>query len=64
MDKNQERVLRTRETAKRMGVARSTLFRWIRQGRFPKAHQYGPRVVGWPESVIVAHIHGRVVGQS
>lgn len=53
-----ERVLRVRETAQRMGIARSTLFRWVREGHFPKPNHYGPRLIGWPESVVIAHIAG------
>jgi predicted DNA-binding transcriptional regulator AlpA len=44
------RVVRTDELAKRLGVTRSTIWRWIREGRLPPKHQYGPNCSGWLET--------------
>lgn len=44
-----ERIVRQKEAAQRLGVHRNTLRRWIRIGRFPKPIMIGPRVVGWLE---------------
>jgi prophage regulatory protein len=47
-----DRYLREPEVLKRVGVSWVTLRRWEQQGRFPKRHKIGPRVVAWPESEI------------
>lgn len=39
--------LRITDTAKKVGVANSTIWLWARQGRFPKPVKIGPRVTGW-----------------
>jgi predicted DNA-binding transcriptional regulator AlpA len=44
------RVVRTDELAKRLGVTRSTIWRWLREGRLPPKHQYGPNCSGWLET--------------
>lgn len=44
------RVVRTDELARRLGVTRSTIWRWIREGRLPPKHHYGPNSSGWLES--------------
>lgn len=33
----------------RYPVAKSTLYSWIQQGRFPKPVRLGPRTVAWTE---------------
>ena len=32
-----------------LGIARCTLYRWIKNGEFPKQTHYSRRVTGWPE---------------
>lgn len=43
------RVVRTDELAKRLGVTRSTIWRWLREGRLPAKHSFGPNSSGWLE---------------
>jgi prophage regulatory protein len=40
--------------AKRFGVARSTIWRWVQQGLFPKPYQLGPSTTRWQEKDILA----------
>jgi len=46
------RYLRVREVMKKLGVARTTLWRWERDGRLPPRRKIGPNTVGWLESEI------------
>lgn len=39
--------LRIEEVLALIGVGRTTLYRWIEQGNFPKPHPIGPRASRW-----------------
>lgn len=56
---SRSRVLRTNEVADRVGVSRTTLWRWERKGLLPPKRQVGPNVVGWLEEDIEAFIRTR-----
>jgi prophage regulatory protein len=43
----------------RIGVSRSSIYLWMRQGRFPKPISLGPRAIGWVEADIDAWIADR-----
>jgi prophage regulatory protein len=52
-----DRVLRIEEVSDRLGISRTTLWRWCREGHFPKARCLGsprsPRPLrGWLESEV------------
>lgn len=47
-----DRILRVREVLARISVSRSTLYKWMDEGRFPRHVQLGPRSIGWRESEI------------
>ena len=47
-----ERFLRLREGLQRTGLGRSTVYRWMDEGRFPKSVRLGGRSVGWIEHEI------------
>ena len=47
-----DRLLRRQEVEKRCGLARTTIYRWMRAGMFPEPLRVGPRAVRWPESEI------------
>jgi predicted DNA-binding transcriptional regulator AlpA len=45
-----DRLLRVEEVLRRVGVkSRVTLWRWVREARFPKPRQVGPNVVRWSD---------------
>lgn len=47
-----DRLLRRDEVESRCGITRSTLYRWMRAGRFPEPLRVGPCAVRWPASEI------------
>ena len=50
--KNYERILRIAQVLDRTGLSRSTLYRMIKAGHFPRQIQIAPRCCGWRESDI------------
>ena len=46
------RFLRLREVLHRTGLGRSTVYRWMDEGRFPKSVRLGGRSVAWIEHEI------------
>lgn len=48
------RRVTVKELVERLGVSRSTLWRWEQQGRLPPKHRFGPNTVGWLETEIEA----------
>lgn len=53
------RVLTRDEVTERLGIGRTTLWRWERDGRFPSRRQLGPSRVGWLESEVDAWLASR-----
>lgn len=53
-------ILRRKQVEARTGLARSTIYQYMKDGVFPKAVQLGPRAVGWVESDISAWISQRI----
>jgi len=41
------RLIRLKEVQHRVGLGRSTIYRWMAEGRFPKPVQLGGHVVAW-----------------
>jgi prophage regulatory protein len=46
------RFLRLPEVKSRVGVGRSTLYRWMEEGRFPRSVQLSRKCVVWKEADI------------
>lgn len=46
------RVIRFCELKKKVGASRSTIFRWERDGRFPKHFKLGENSIGWIQADI------------
>ena len=55
---NQERLLRISEVQQRVSLGKSTIWLWIKQGRFPKGIKLSPSVTVWHESEINSFIFG------
>ena len=53
-------ILRRRQVQARTGLSRSTIYLYIKAGRFPKPVALGPRAVGWIESDVSNWIAERV----
>ena len=45
-------ILRRKQVQARTGLSRSTIYLYIKAGRFPKSVALGPRAVGWIESEV------------
>lgn len=54
------RLIRLPEVQHRVGLGRSTIYRWMAEGRFPKPVQLGGYVVAWPEDEIERWISARL----
>ena len=54
------RLIRIREVQHRTGLGRSTIYRWIAHGNFPKPVHLGGRVVAWTEDDIEHWIASKV----
>jgi prophage regulatory protein len=51
-DENADRILRIKAVLQRTGLTRSTLYRKIQNGTFPKQVSISVRCAGWRESAI------------
>ena len=49
-----ERILRRPDVEARTGLSRSTIYEWVKRGKFPQPVALGARLVGWRESDIEA----------
>lgn len=52
MDETPDRILRIKAVLERTGLSRSTLYRKIGQGRFPRQLAISERCAGWRESSV------------
>ena len=59
MIETDDRLLTRVEVERRVGLRRSSLYREMRQGRFPLPVRVGPRAVRWPSTEIEAWITSR-----
>ena len=57
-----ERLLRIKEVLVRTGYSKSSIYKLITEGGFPKQIKIGVRAAAWPESVIDAWISAKMVG--
>jgi prophage regulatory protein len=58
---NADRLLRRSEAEVRTGLTRSSIYRLIDAGDFPRQRRLSPSTVGWLESEISNWISGRAV---
>lgn len=54
MTDSNDRILRIKAVLDRTGLSRSTLYRKIQNGTFPKQVQISTRCAGWRESAVNA----------
>ncbi len=50
------RLVRPKEVMQRFGCSRVTLWRWVREGRFPAPLHPGPNFTAWTDDQIEDHI--------
>jgi len=53
------KIHRPASAAKELGISRSTLWRWVRDGLLPKPIKIGSQAVGWREETLVEYIKSR-----
>jgi prophage regulatory protein len=53
-----ERLLRRKEVERLTGLSRSSIYAWMKDGRFPRPVRLGPRAVAWRQSDITAWFDG------
>ncbi|TBV09525.1 helix-turn-helix transcriptional regulator [Stutzerimonas kirkiae] len=54
------RIIRLKEVSSTTGLARSTIYKYVSEGTFPKPVSLGDRCVGWLESEVQGWIVARV----
>ena len=54
------RLIRLPEVQHRVGLGRSTIYRWMAEGKFPKPVQLGGYAVAWAEDEVAAWISDRL----
>ena len=55
-----QRLLTVNEVAALISVSRSTIYRWIGEGRFPKGKKIGPNSTRWMEGDIDEWFNQRI----
>lgn len=55
-----ERLIRPNEVLRRIGLRRTSLYRLIRAGDFPKPIKLTEQATAWPESEVDAWIDARI----
>lgn len=56
------RLLRLKEVQHRVGLGRSTIYRWMSEDAFPKPVHLGGHAVAWSEREIEDWIQARIEG--
>ena len=54
------RLMRLPEVVQMTGVSRSTIYRWMENGEFPRQISLGANTVAWLESDVEDWIHHRI----
>ena len=54
------RIIRLKEVIDSTGLARSTIYKYIAEGTFPKPVSLGDRCVGWVDSEVHEWIQARI----
>ncbi len=54
-----EKLIRRPEVEARTGLSRSTLYDWMKRGKFPQPVKLGERLVAWRESDVTAWLESR-----
>lgn len=59
IDPSRDRILRLPDVKARTGLSRSSIYAFIKEGRFPQHIALGERCVGWYESEVDAWVASR-----
>lgn len=58
------RVLRLKQVVERTGICRASIYRFVREGKFPASIKLGERAVGWYESDVEGWLIARTSNAS
>ena len=53
------KLIRRQEVEELTGLSRSTIYAWVRQGRFPRPVKVGPHAVRWYLDEVLEFINSR-----
>jgi len=53
------KIHRPASAARELGISRSTLWRWVRDGQIPKPIKLGKQARGWREETLLEYIKSR-----
>lgn len=56
-------ALRARHVCGVLGISRATLYRWIKQNRFPQPFSIGANSVAWDSRQVAAWLEERKIGK-
>ncbi len=59
-DRRVTRLIRLKEVQHRVGLGRSTIYRWMAEDKFPKPVQLGGSTVAWSEGEVDRWIANRL----
>lgn len=54
------RLIRLAEVKRRTGMSTSTIYRWMKEEKFPRSHSIGERIAAWSEADVDLWIAGKV----
>lgn len=57
-------ILRRKQVEARIGLARSTIYGMVAEGKFPRPINLGPRAVGWVEADVAKWLEGRIAASA
>lgn len=60
-DRRVARLIRLKEVQHRVGLGRSTIYRWMAEGKLPKPITLGGNSVAWIEEDVDAWIKARIL---
>lgn len=58
-----DKILRCREVQQAIGLSRSTIYRMVERGDFPRPQKLGLRAIGWRQSAISDWMEARLVSE-
>lgn len=64
LSRTHERLIRLPEVKQRVGLGRSTIYRLMDLGSFPRARKLGLRAIAWSEADIDNWIAGKLTGKA
>ena len=57
-----DRLLRLPDVEATTGCKKSTIYKLMKEGKFPPCVRITARMAAWPESAVLAWVHARIAG--